>query len=93
MPNSIYYFPKDNNYENIKKNAFEIYVMDNDYLNIFVRKTEKQIVNKEGIEQNVIINDNGIGNELLDEITIKTLELKQTLQKLVQTKMKVEHLI
>ena len=76
-PNKIYYFPKDNNYENIKKNAFEIYVMDNDYLNIFVRKIEKQIVNKEGLEQNVIINDEGIGNEFFDEIAIKTMELKQ----------------
>ena len=76
-PNSIYYFPKDNNYENIKKNAFEIYIMDNNYLNIFSRRTEKQIVSKEGQEQNIIINDDGIGNEFLDEITIKTIELKQ----------------
>ena len=51
--------------------------MDNDYLNIFVRKIEKQIVNKEGQEQNVIINDEGIGNEFFDEISIKTMELKQ----------------
>ena len=76
-PNKIYYFPKDNNYENIKKNTFEIYVMDNDYLYKYLRKTEKLIVNKEGKEENVKINDDGIGNEMLDEIKIKTIELKQ----------------
>ena len=76
-PNKIYYFPKDNNYENIKKNLFEIYVMDNDYLNIYVRKIEKQVVNKEGLDQIHIINDESIGNEIYDEITIKTVELKQ----------------
>ena len=76
-PNKIYYFPKDNNYENIKKNTFEIYVMDNDYLYKYLRKTEKLIVNKEGKEENVKINDDGIGNEILDEIKIKTIELKQ----------------
>ena len=73
--NKIYYFPKDNNYENIKKNNFEIYVLNDDYLKIYLRKTDKQI-NKEAIDMNVI-NDEGIGNEYLNEIIIKTIELKQ----------------
>ena len=75
-PDKIFYFPKDNNYENIKKNVFEIFVMNNDNLNIYLRKNDKIVINKEGKEQKKIISDEGIGNEEFEEISIKTLESK-----------------
>ena len=77
IPDKIYYFPKDNNNDNIKKNTFEIFVMNNDNLDIYLRKNDKIIVNKEGQEQKKKINDEGIGNETYEELAIKTLELKQ----------------
>ena len=77
IPDKIYYFPKDNNHDNIKKNTFEIFVMNNDNLDIYLRKNDKIIVNKEGQEQKKKINDEGIGNETYEELAIKTLELKQ----------------
>ena len=73
--NKIYYFPKDNNYENIRKNNFEIYILNDDYFKINLRKTDKQI-NKE--EQDItVINDEAIPNDIFNYITIKTIELKQ----------------
>ena len=79
IPDKIYYFPKDNNHDNIKKSSLEIFLMNQDYLEIYLRKNDKIIVNKEGQVQKRknSINDDGIGNEALEEISIKTLELKQ----------------
>ena len=79
IPDKIYYFPKDNNHDNIKKNTSEIYLMNKDNLEIYLRKNDKIIVNKEGQIQKrkITVNEDGIGNEALEELAIKTLELKQ----------------
>ena len=45
IPDKIYYFPKDNNHDNIKKNTSEIYLMNKDNLEIYLRKNDKIIVN------------------------------------------------
>jgi WD40 repeat protein len=74
-PNRIFYFPKDNNVDNINKNYSEIYVMNNENLFIYYRKQDKIINKKEGYEQ-MIVNDEGLGNDLYEEIAIKKLESK-----------------
>ena len=74
-PNRIFYFPKDNNIDNINKSYSEIYVMNNENLFIYYRKPDKIINKKEGYEQ-MIVNDEGLGNDLYEEIAIKKLESK-----------------
>jgi WD40 repeat protein len=74
-PNRIFYFPKDNNVDNINKSYSEIYVMNNENLFIYYRKPDKIINKKEGYEQ-MIVNDEGLGNDLYEEIAIKKLESK-----------------
>ena len=74
-PNRIFYFPKDNNVDNINKSYSEIYVMNNENLFIYYRKPDKIIIKKEGYEQ-IIANEEGLGNDLYEEIAIKKLESK-----------------
>ena len=76
IPNKIYYFPKDGNYDNIKKNIFDIYMMESDYLDIYIRKGDKLIVNKEEQEPQNRINEDGIGDDKYDEIAIKKIGQK-----------------
>ena len=77
IPTKIYYFPKDGNYDNIKKNIFDIYIMESGYLDILIRKPDKIIVNKEEDEQQIkIINEEGIGDDIYDTIPIKLVEQK-----------------
>ena len=51
--------------------------MNKDNLEIYLRKNDKIIVNKEGQIQKrkITVNEDGIGNEALEELAIKTLEL------------------
>ena len=59
-------------------------------MNIYLRKTDKQI-NKE--EQDIIvINNEGVGNDIFNKITIKTIELKQKDNiKLIQFKHRINN--
>ena len=74
----IYYFPKDKNSDNLKKN---IYIMNNYYLDIYLRKTDKRVIrsdiNPEKIQD--LINPyygEDIGDDEYDEIAVKIIDKK-----------------
>ena len=77
----IYYFPKDKNSDNTKKN---IYIMNNDILDIYLRKVDKDIIEKKNLKDEQLQElanpyyGEEIGDEIFDEIALKTIEKKES---------------
>ena len=73
-PQKIFYFPKDKNSDNYRKN---IYIMNHKYLNIYIRKMDTIIINKDKpIDPNYSEYLYG-DDSYLDEIPIKIIEKKE----------------
>jgi len=78
-PERIFYFPKDKNSDNNKKN---IYIMNFSNLNVYLRKTDKEIIPIEDENNNQFLADvygGELGNEKYDEIVYKKIEKKESL--------------
>ena len=77
----IYYFPIDKNTDNIKK---YIYIMNNNICDIYLRKKDKEIIYKENSKDEQtqeLVNPyygEEIGNDIYDEVAIKTIEKKES---------------
>ena len=77
-PERIFYFPKDKNSDNNKKN---IYIMNISNLNIYLRKTDKEVILIENENNNQFLADvygGELGNEKYDEIIYKKIEKKES---------------
>ena len=75
-PERVFYFQKDKNSENNKKN---IYIMNNSNLDIYLRKTDKDVIPIEDNSQ--LLSDvygGELGAERFEEIVYKTIEKKES---------------
>ena len=78
----IYYFPKDKNSDNIKRN---IYVMNNYSLDIYTRKIDKRVIKSDVSPEQLqnLINPyygDDIGDDEYDEIAVKIIDKKEMLE-------------
>ena len=77
----IYYFPKDKNSENKKKN---IYIMSNNIFDVYLRKVDKDVIMKNNLKEEQLQDlenpyyGEEIGDDILDEIALKTIEKKES---------------
>ena len=78
----IFYFPKDKNSDNNKKN---IYIMNNHNIDRFIRKSDTEVTRNEAnldIKQDIVnpYLEEDIGDDELDEIIVKIIEKKDSIK-------------
>ena len=78
----IFYFPKDKNSDNIKRN---IYIMNNNNIDIYIRKVDKDVIRNDvkAEQMQEFVNPYGgdeIGDDAYEEIAVKILEKKESIR-------------